>query len=503
MHALVKKSVRLGQKAVDTADGLLDRLTSYRLLLYALLAILIWAVFAALIDQVAFEWYQIAGSAIWLTIVCVAVNFAASRLLNIPSNKESDYISAWILALILLPAQNLNDYLVLAAAGAAAMLSKYILVYGRRHIFNPAALGAFAVGRLFDYFPAWWVGTKFITPLVLVAGLLIMRKMKRYLMVSAFMLVYLAYIVINFYNLGLSGSLGHFIWIGLVSTPVLFFAYVMLIEPSTSPHKLNQMLLYAIIVGVLYSVASLHFAPEEALLIGNIFAFAIAPHRRLALQLVHRKKEAKGIYSYVFGTETRLKFNAGQYLEWTLPLAKTDERGNRRYFTLSSSPTEDQLMFTVKEPARRSSFKTALGSLKPGDKMLAYQLEGSFILPKDGSQKLAFIAGGIGVTPFRSIAKFLIDSGQKRDAVLLYSADDPEEFAFSDLFKQALSYGVKTRHVVGRLDAGAIKDAVPDYENRVVYLSGPYGFVTAVRQTLLNMGVPRQKIISDYFPGYS
>jgi ferredoxin-NADP reductase len=502
MHALVKKSVRFGQQAVDTADGLLDRLTSYRLLLYSLLAFLIWAVFAALIGQVAFEWYQIAGSAVWLTVVCVAVNFACSRLLNVPSNKESDYISALILALILLPAQDLNDYLILAAAGTVAMLSKYVLVYGRRHIFNPAALAAFAVGRLFDYFPAWWVGTKFITPLVFVAGLLIMRKMKRYLMVSAFMAVYLVYIVINFYNLELSGSLGHVIWLGLVSTPVLFFAYIMLIEPSTSPHKLNQMLAYALIVGVLYSVTSLHFAPEEALLIGNIFAFVIAPHRRLALQLVQRRKEAEGIYSYVFAAKDRLKFNAGQYLEWTLPLAKADARGNRRYFTVSSSPTESHLMFTVKEPTQRSSFKTRLGRLKPGDKMLAYQLEGSFVLPKDDAQKIAFIAGGIGVTPFRSITKYLVDSGQKRDIILLYTADNPEEFAFSELFKQASSSGVKTRHIVGRLESATIKTAIPDYKNRVVYISGPYGFVAAMRQALLNMGVPRQKIISDYFPGY-
>ncbi|HEX5395281.1 MAG TPA: hypothetical protein VFW52_02965 [Candidatus Saccharimonadales bacterium] len=503
MHAFINKIVRRGQQAVDETDGVLDRITSYRIVLYSLLAFLIAAMAAALAGKVGSEWYQIAASAIWLVIVCYAVNLAASKLLNIPRNKESDLITALILALILLPAQGLNDYLILAAAGAVAMLSKYVLVYGKRHIFNPAALGAFAVAKIFDYFPAWWVGTKYLAPLVFIAGLLIMRKMKRYLMVSAFMLVYMAYLVINFYNIGLSGSLAHVVWIGLISTPVLFFAYIMLTEPSTSPHKLNQMLVYAAVVAVLYSVTSLGVSPEEALLIGNIVAFIMAPSRRLELSLLSKKQESKDIYSYIFSSERPLKYSPGQFMEWTLPAAKTDSRGNRRYLTLSSSPTENDLMFTVRQPQQRSSFKTELDRLPKGGKILAYELEGSFVLPADNSQKLAFIAGGIGATPFRSITKYLIDSGQNRDITLLYAADNPGDFVFSRLFKEASQSGIITRHIIGRLRAQDLKDAIPDYKNRKFYISGPYGFVVSLRQTLLKMGLPRKNIVSDYFPGYS
>ncbi len=503
-----------GQRLFDFIDGLLDRLTSYRLVLYSLLAFVVWAVLGSLLDEVAFEWYEILASTTWLIAVCITVNFAASKLLNIPRNKESDYVSALILALILLPAQDLNDYLILAAAGTAAMLSKYILVYGKRHIFNPAALGAFTVATLFNYPPAWWIGTTFLVPLVFVAGQLILKKMRRYWMVSVFMGIYLGYLAVNFLLKDQAGGLPNVIWIGLTATPVLFFAYIMLTEPSTSPHKLPQMLTYAAVVGVLYSVTDLRLAPEEALLIGNVLAFIMAPNRRLELSFEQKRKEAKDIYSYIFSGKKNMRFSAGQYMEWTLPMARADTRGNRRYFTISSSPTEDALMFTIKQPTPRSSFKAGLDELKEGDKMLAYQLEGSFMLPKDSGQKLAFIAGGIGVTPFRSIIKHLVDSKQKRDIILLYSANSADELAFSDLFKQTQSVGITAHYAVsgekpkswlgfsGQVDSKMIKAAVPDYKERTFYISGPYGFVTVIRQELLKMGLPRRNIITDYFPGY-
>lgn len=502
------------RRALGQVDNLLDCLTSYRLALYSLLAFVGWAIVASWLGEVAFRWYEILASASWLVAVCYITNSAFSRFWNIPRNKESGLITALILALILTPAHDLGDYLILATAGALAMLSKYLLVYGKRHIFNPAALGAFAVAQLFDYHPSWWVGVAILAPLVFAAGQLILRKMKRYLMVSIFMVVYLGYLIANFMLKDQSGQLLHIVWLGLTATPVLFFAYIMFTEPSTSPHKLSQAMPYAVLIAALYSVTSLRIAPEEALLIGNTFAFIMSPSRRLELALVKKKQEAKDIYSYVFGGQKNLSFQAGQYLEWTLPIAKTDSRGNRRYFTISSSPTENNLMFTIKEPTPRSSFKTGLDHLKPGDKMVAYQLEGSFVLPKNKNQRLAFIAGGIGVTPFRSITKYLIDSNQSRDIVLLYSANNAREFAFTNLFDGAKEAGVATHYalsadppanwdgLVGPLDGRMIKKAVTDYKERTFYVSGPYGFVTAAREALLKMGLPESKIITDYFPGY-
>src|SRR6185437_14884740 len=143
---------------------------------------------------------------------------------------------------------------------------------------------------------------------------------------------------------------------------------------------------------------------------------------------------------------------------------------------------------------------------KPGDKILASHLAGSFLMPKDEDYKLAFIAGGIGITPFRSMIKYIIDKGQERDVNLLYTASKADEFAFNDLLAQAKRHGLETHYLLtekSRIQPEHIKKAIPDYDDRIFYISGPYGFVKSVREQLLDLGVGPRFIHSDFFPGYN
>lgn len=484
------------QKLSGSIDRVNDRFTSYRLMLYFLLALVVWAVIGSFFNFVPYNWHEILAAAVWLLVVCWVVNELLARLLNIPANKESNLITALILTLILQPPLDAHGVAVLGAAGAVAMASKYVIVWRKSHVFNPAAAGAFIAGWAFHYDPAWWVGTKFMTPIVVIGGILILRKMKRFTMVGLFLLIYILYLI---FGSGI-GTDGHFLWLAIISTQVLFFAVVMLTEPATSPTSARQYLTYAGLVGILYSVVKLHISPEAALLIGNMFTFAAQPNRRYELSFVKRAPEADGIYSYLFAKPPGLNFAAGQYMEWTIAQHKSDSRGNRRYFTISSAPEEDFMMFTLKQPPKASAFKQSLAHLKPGDKILAAHLAGSFTLPPDPAQKLAFLAGGVGITPFRSMVKNIADSNQPRDAALIYSATTQAEIAFKDLFKQA---GIKTHYIVGQpLDSRGIKELLPDYKHRLFYVSGPYGFVQAMEQALLKLDVARSKIIVDFFPGY-
>lgn len=491
------------QRFLDFVDGLLDPITSYRLVLYFLYVLAGWGVLAAAFThQLPFKWYDMALSILFLMAVCRAVNFLLSYALNIPRNSESDFISALILALIISPAQTANDYLILGLAGAFAMAAKYVLVINRRHIFNPAAAGAYLSGLLFHHYASWWVGTVILTPVVLAGGLLILRKMKRYIMVAVFIVVYLLIVTLKTPG-GFDGEIiWHNSWVVVTASPLLFFSMIMLTEPLTSPSKFFDYAPYAVVVAVLYGVTQLHVSPEAALLIGNVFAFTINPYKRLGLSLTGKRREAEGIYTFSFAGQDDLKFQPGQYMEWTIPSSRSDSRGNRRYLTISSSPTEKELAFTVKVPSPASSFKTQLQKFQSGDRILATHLAGSFTLPKNQGQKLAFVAGGVGITPFRSIIKYLVDSNQHRDILLLYSAAQQADFAFTDLFTQAQKMNVKTVYSTGKMDVDIIAKAVPDLKDRLFYISGPYGFVKTVRQSLIEMGLPRNKIISDYFPGY-
>ncbi len=490
------------QRPMDMIDGLLDGLTSYRLLLYFLITLLGWATLISFDHKLPYNWHAILLSALLLVVVCRAFGELFARVLNIPRNFESDYITALILALILSPTTGRVGFAVLAGAGFAAIASKYLLIIHRQHIFNPAAFGAAVAGILFHQYASWWVGTASLAPLVLVGGLLIMRKMKRFWMITIFTLVYGVFLHQQF-----DGAPPlHTIWLAASATGVMFFAFVMLTEPLTSPDAFSKYLPYSILVGVLYSVTKLRLSPEEALLIGNAFAYALVRGKRLQLYASNAVKEAEGIYSFSFEYHGLFDFNPGQYMEWTLPLRHSDSRGNRRYFTLSSSPTEHQLAFTVRIPKDSSHFKQALKSFQPNDKMLASHLGGSFLLPKNQQQKLAFVAGGIGVTPFRSMIKYLIDKRQERDVSLIYAANKESEFAFTEIFAQAKNIGLKTNYLLTArqpLRAPDITAAIPDYHERLFYLSGPYGFVKSARESLLGVGVSVKNIKSDYFPGYN
>ena len=168
------------------------------------------------------------------------------------------------------------------------------------------------------------------------------------------------------------------------------------------------------------------------------------------------------------------------------------------------------------EPASR--FKSVLGTMKPGDTMIASQLSGDFTLPSDPSQKLALIAGGIGITPFRSMIKNLVDSNQSRDLKLIYSNRHAEDVAYTEVFNEAQKkLGIPTVYAltdiekvpagwpghVGAVNEELIRQELPDFKERMFYLSGPHAMVVTFEGLLKGMGVPPRQIRCDYFPGFA
>ncbi len=296
----------------------------------------------------------------------------------------------------------------------------------------------------------------------------------------------------------------------------------MLTEPLTAPPKLIGRLTYAGIVGFLFSpaihIASLYSTPELALLVGNLFSYIISPKQRLMLRLRERIKIATDTYDFIFFANEKLKFQPGQYLEWTLDPKGGDSRGNRRYFTVASSPTEEnEVRIGVKFYPNGSTFKRHLLSMQKGDTIVASQLAGEFTLPRNKDKKLVFLAGGIGVTPFRSMLKYLISKEEKRDIVMLYSNKTPDDIAYQNIISEAqnkiglkniytvtdpLPPGTSWRGETGFVNSEMIKNKIPDYLDRHFYLSGTHGMVVAFDKMLRDMGVRQSRIKKDFFPGF-
>jgi len=205
-----------------------------------------------------------------------------------------------------------------------------------------------------------------------------------------------------------------------------------------------------------------------------------------------------------------LDFKAGQFLSVELE----NDPKLKRYLSISSSPTEKcHLEFTKK--LTQSDFSNALNNLKAGDQVTIEYPFGKFILDESVS-KVAFLSGGIGITPIRSICKYAVDKKLGIDIVLIYSNRSVRDIVFKDDFEaMAKSYAaLRVAHVlceteagfkctVGLINASVIKNEIPDYRERKFYLCGPPQMVEAMRKILVEeLGLGTGSIIVENFQGY-
>ena len=206
-----------------------------------------------------------------------------------------------------------------------------------------------------------------------------------------------------------------------------------------------------------------------------------------------------------------IAFKAGQFLQVTLH----NNPGLKRYLSISSSPTEKcHLEFTKK--LTESEFSKALDTLKAGDEISVLYPFGKFTLEDNPASKIAFLSGGIGITPIRSIAKFVVDKNLGMDLVLVYSNRTVKDIVFKDDFDvmQKVYPKLRVAHVlceaepgfictVGLINAAVIKNEVPDYKERKFFLCGAPAMVEAMRKILSDeLMLSKEQIVTENFQGY-
>lgn len=489
----------------------------YRLVLYYLIALLVTAATFGFFNILPNNPANIAFSTLLILAVCWITQTIFVKGFGAIPNVESLYITGLILALIISPVAS-SDYAgvgFIIFASSWAMASKYIFALGKKHVFNPAAFGVALSALLIGQSATWWVaGNIPLLPIVVLGGLLIVRKIHRFDLVIGFGITALLTIALT----ANGGNYFTAITQTILHSSLFFLAFVMLTEPLTMPPSRWLRIMYGAMVGFLFApnihIGSFYFTPELALLIGNVFVYFVSPKGRFMLTLIEKKELAQGTFEFVFAPDRPLTFRPGQYLEWTLAHRFADNRGNRRYFTIASSPTEEVVRLGVKFYKPASTWKRALWAMQEHAVLSASQIAGDFVLPSDTKKKLVFIAGGIGVTPFRSMVQYLIDTKDARAITLLYSNKTASEIAYKDIFDRATQeIGMKTIYALtdesvpgthsGFIDAPLITQEIPDYKERIFYISGPHGMVEAFKTTLHEMGVSRFNIKADYFPGFA
>jgi len=192
---------------------------------------------------------------------------------------------------------------------------------------------------------------------------------------------------------------------------------------------------------------------------------------------------------------------------------KSKEKEMTKHFTISSSPTEKHcLEFTKKLTGHE--FSNALDALKVGDEVVLNAPFGQFTFQGE-FEKLAMLTGGIGITPLRSICKYCTDKRLSTDIILLYSNHREEDVAFGEELEEMQRQNKNFRLVVtltkpssewagkkGRINTDLIRLEIPDYQERVFYVSGPTAMVEAMEAFLQELEVSPERIKKDKFPGY-
>lgn len=216
------------------------------------------------------------------------------------------------------------------------------------------------------------------------------------------------------------------------------------------------------------------------------------------LKFLSSHDEAGNIKTFVFAADG-MEWKAGQHDTFVLTQAGPDKADNKRWFTIASAPSEGKIYLSTR--ISDSPFKQALSRLKPGDTIDALGIAGKFTWEEESPTPMVLVAGGIGITPFRSILLERHARGKSLNATLLYFGRD-ENFAFrEDLQRLAeLHPELKVRYLIGELiSAEKILELAPQAQKGTVYLSGPEPMVTKVGNAFKERGVA---IKQDWFPGY-
>jgi len=211
------------------------------------------------------------------------------------------------------------------------------------------------------------------------------------------------------------------------------------------------------------------------------------------------------------------KFMAGQFCFLVVPdIGFHDERGLRRAFSIASSPAEKDLLFVMK--TSDSALKRTMSEISPGTLITVESPVGNLTLPQETSTPLVFLAGGVGIAPFRSLIRYAVDTDTGYAITLFYSSQIPEETPFLEELQHIpekyprVAVTVTMTRVgevqanwsgpTSRINPEMIKDGCRSWESAIYYIVGPPPMANGMKQMLQGMNIPPARIKMELFTGY-
>lgn len=469
----------------------------------------------------------------WLLVavgVSGVVTYLCAFIVRVPPNSDSWLITALILFFVLPGGSSENAVATVALGSAAAAVSKYVLVWRRRLIVNPAVAGAitcyavaFAGVEGISY-PFWWVAAEpLLIPMAVIGAVLVI--------VIRDATVVIAYFV---------GALGVIGWLQLTegnqdlelwvtSSPMFFVAAIMLPEPLTSPATRIPRILYGVLVGALTYCQqiveitdsySLEFTPEIALGFGCVFALLVRLLTRTARRVPLAEPRAESLAENTFGVYAPSvgrapAFRPGQWATLSVPRwSRPVWQSSRRVFSFVSAPYTDPVEFAFTTSGEPSPFKR---DLIAGSVPRAYidNRGGGFVLSPRliARHRVVLVAGGIGITPFISMLRALRAAGNDLSNLTVVHVIRAESRAvYAEVLDDAAAAGARVERVVSptgtlpdgtalRADGTALRAEGTHY-----FVSGAPQFVRAttsqIRRADTTTRLRPWRVHTDTFAGY-
>jgi len=232
----------------------------------------------------------------------------------------------------------------------------------------------------------------------------------------------------------------------------------------------------------------------------------------LRLKITRITAEGPDAKTFRLGLDREIPYKPGQYMVVTL---NVDGADISKPLSISSAPTEKgYIEFTKKITS--SGFSKTLDTIKIGDPVGIRMPMGNFIF-EGQFERAAFLSGGIGITPIRSMIKYATDMKAPSSLALIYSGRTPENIIFREDFNSMRKINSNLKLVytltdcrekkdfcrLGRIDADMIREEVPDYKERKFFTCGPPAMVDAMCSILtVSLGLPKGNIIKENFVGY-
>jgi ferredoxin-NADP reductase len=230
------------------------------------------------------------------------------------------------------------------------------------------------------------------------------------------------------------------------------------------------------------------------------------------MDVIQRTHDVK---SFRFSVKQSIDFKPGQFFFVGIKIGAQERT---KHFSFSNSPTEKGYVEFTKR-ITDSEFSKALDKLEAGSWARVKMPYGSFTFEGE-YEKISLLSGGIGITPIRSICRFVADKKLKTDIVLLYGNNTEKDIIFREDFDRMKSDHRSIRVVytltspdagkggwqgrVGFIDREMIQEEIPDLEERIFYVCGPPGMVHNLTGILREqLSVEEDRIKTENFSGYT